>query len=113
MASLLFKNEVLTHGLKIAHKLPDRMKGLIPKKEMSPDEVLWILHCNSIHTFFMKFNIDCVFVDKKKNIKSIFYDVKPWRIVWPQWSVDSVFEMKSGQAKFYNLSIGDQLNVGD
>jgi uncharacterized membrane protein (UPF0127 family) len=112
MASLIFKEKVLTNQLNVAHKMADRMKGLIPKKELGPDEVLWIHHCNSIHTFFMSFNIDCVFVDKNKKIKSIVYNVKPWKIVWPIWRANSVFEMKAGQAKIYNLSIGDQLDVG-
>ena len=73
---------------------------------------MWIHRCNSIHTGFMSFSIDAVFVNKKLVVKKIIRDLKPWRLVLPIFSADSVFEFASQNAKVNSLKIGDQLYVG-
>ena len=67
---------------------------------------------NSIHTFFMSYAIDCVFINKKFEVVSIVENIKPNRMVWPQWKARSVIELASGQAKSLGLQIGEQLYVG-
>ena len=49
------------------------------KKEIS--ENLIFIHCSSIHTFFMKRNIDVIFFDKDKNLLEVHKDVKKNKIL--------------------------------
>lgn len=88
------------------------MRGLLGTTELASDEALWIQRCNSIHTFFMNYAIDCVFLDKKLMVKSVKQNVTPGHIVWPQWGAVSVVEMKAGVAvEKWALQKGDQLHV--
>ncbi|WP_413559727.1 DUF192 domain-containing protein [Bdellovibrio sp. HCB209] len=102
----------LIPNLEVAETMQTRGVGLLGRSSLAEDQALWILRCNSIHTFFMKFAIDCVFVDKNLKVKAIYKDVKPWRLVLPVWGARSVIEMASGVSSKLNISVGDQLNVG-
>ncbi len=102
----------LIPNLEVADDMRTRGVGLLGRSSLAEDHALWILRCNSIHTFFMKFAIDCVFVDKNLKVKAIYKDVKPWRLLLPVWGARSVFEMASGVSSKLNIRVGDQLNVG-
>lgn len=106
------QQQTLIAQLKEAHSLKDRTVGLLGKSSLSSDEALWIHHCNSIHTFFMKFSIDCVFLDKTLKVKAVHSEVSPWKLVFPVWGAISVIEMSSGRAADLGIKVGDQLYVG-
>lgn len=103
---------ILISQLKEARSLKDRTVGLLGKSSLSADEALWIHHCNSIHTFFMKFSIDCVFLDKTLKVKAVHSEVSPWKLILPVWGARSVIEMNSGRAADLDIKVGDQLYVG-
>lgn len=105
------KNLTLIEHLEVAESLMARGKGLLGRSSLDADHALWIHDCNSIHTFFMKFAIDCVFVDKSLKVKAIYENVQPWRLVLPIWGARSVVEMAAGSARRLNVNVGDQLNV--
>ncbi|GIL16654.1 MAG: hypothetical protein BroJett040_04050 [Oligoflexia bacterium] len=107
------KSAELISDLKIADNLFSRMKGLLGTNELSENQAMWIHRCNSIHTYFMKYPIDCVFLTRDLRVLSIVESVGPWKMVWPQWGADSVVEMRSGNAKKLKLNIGDELHVGN
>lgn len=103
--------ELLLDKLEIAESFWSRGWGLLGRKTMESDEALWILHCNNIHTWFMRVKIDCIFVDKKMEIKQIVPEVSAFRFVGPYWKSNSVIETSAGFAKSKNLKVGDQLYV--
>lgn len=105
-------NQKLVPNLEVANNFWSRGKGLLGRKNLSEDHALWIHRCNSIHTCFMQFSIDCVFVDKNLKVKAIYQDVKPWRLVLPVWGASSVIEMASGTSSKLKINVGDQLYVG-
>lgn len=105
-------NLKLVENLEVAKTFGARGKGLLGRKFLAPDQALWIHRCNSIHTCFMQFSIDCVFVDKSLKVKAIYQDIKPWRLVLPVWGASSVIEMASGTSRNLKISVGDQLYVG-
>lgn len=105
-------NQRLIPNLEVADGFRSRGKGLLGRSKLNEDAGMWIHRCNSIHTFFMKFSIDCVFVDKKLKVKAIYTDVKPWRLILPVWGASSVFEMASGSVARMHICVGDQLYVG-
>jgi uncharacterized membrane protein (UPF0127 family) len=107
------KSQTLTQNLIVAKSMASRLKGLLGKSKLDMDEMMWIHHCNSIHTFFMKFTIDCAFLDKQMRVCGIREQVKPWRITLPIVKARSVIEMKAGQIATLNIQVGDQLYVGN
>lgn len=114
MKSLVNKTtqQTLIPRLEVADTFHTRGKGLLGRDSLAGDHALWIHRCNSIHTFFMKFAIDCVFVDRQLKVRKVYHDVRPWRLVLPVWGASSVIEMASGTAKRLNINVGDQLYVG-
>lgn len=103
--------ELLLENLELAESLIKRGTGLLGRPSLDVNDALWIKPCNNIHTFFMKFSIDCIFVDRNLEIKRIAKSVKPFRFVGPYWKAHSVIEAQAGFAEQKNLKIGDQLYV--
>ncbi len=106
------RGKVLLSDLKIARKFFERGRGLLGRSGLSAEEALWILRCNSIHTFFMRFAIDCVFVTDELEVKAVCKEIRPWRLVWPVWGAESVIEMASGSIDRLGIQIGEKLHVG-
>ncbi|MBC7371561.1 MAG: DUF192 domain-containing protein [Bdellovibrionaceae bacterium] len=106
------RQQQLISDLSVATTEWARGKGLLGKSNMGPEEALLIPRCNSIHTFFMKMTIDCVFIDKEMIIKAIHHQVKPYKLIWPVWGARSVIEFGAGRAQELQLQIGEKLHVG-
>jgi hypothetical protein len=98
--------------VEVASRFLERGIGLLGRSKLGADEALWIHPCNNIHTFFMAFAIDCVFLDRELTVKRIVADVKPWRVIWPVWGASSVIEMSAGTASRLGLQVGERLHVG-
>jgi len=107
------RNQQLISDLEVAASEWARGKGLLGRKSLGSEQALWIKRCNSIHTFFMKFTIDCVFLDKNQRVKAIYPEVKPFRLVWPVWGAKSVIEFPAGRAKELAIQVGEELHVGN
>lgn len=105
--------ELLLNQLEVAESFWSRGKGLLGRKSINENQALWIKPCNNIHTFFMKFAIDCIFVDKKLEIQRLAENVTPFRFVGPFWKSHSVIEVASGFIQQKKLKIGDHLYVVD
>lgn len=103
--------ELLLDQLDIAETFWSRAKGLLGRKSLHVNEALWIKPCNNIHTFFMKFAIDCIFVDNKMEIKNLVQNIGSFKFVGPYWKSYSVIETRSGFVELKKLKIGDQLYV--
>jgi uncharacterized protein len=103
--------ELIIDHLELAESFWQRGRGLLGRKNLESNRALWIKPCNNIHTFFMKFSIDCIFVDSKMQIKKIAKNVPPFRFVGPYWKSFSVIETAAGFADKKQLNIGDHLYV--
>ncbi len=113
MAFLFLNQQKVINQLEIAESFIDRGIGLLHHSSLSIDQAMWIKPCNNIHTFFMKFDIDCVFLSKDLKVVSLFKNVRPFRVILPQWKAHSVIEFSAGFIEKYNLKIGETLHVGD
>lgn len=113
--TVVLKNEngeVLLENLKEAQGFYGRFKGLMGKTSMPNHEGLRITPCNSIHCFFMKMNIDVLFLDEDLCVVHTIFDMKPWRISKVVKDSRSVIETKSGVLKD-RVCTGDCLSVED
>lgn len=103
--------ELLIENLELAESFWQRGRGLLGRQKLEVNQAMLIKRTNNIHTFFMKFAIDCIFVNNKMEIVKIINSVPPFRIVGPYWKAQSVVEAPAGFAATKNLQVGDQLYV--
>lgn len=86
-----------------------RMVGLLGRAGLDEGEGLWIVPCNSIHTWFMRFPIDAVFVDKQGRVLRIYERLKPWRLTRIVRGAKAVLELPAGRVAQVGVSEGDEL----
>ncbi len=107
------KNLVIAESVEVAASFKKRLVGLLGRKNLKPSHTLWIHRCNSIHTFFMQFPIDAVFVDKNLKVCKVVKNIKPWRLANAYFCGHSVFEFSSPHPSLNQLTVGESLYVGD
>lgn len=77
--------------IKEAKSFKDRFLGLMFKKNITYG--LLFNNCRSIHTFFMKEQIDVIATDEKDNIIKEYKDVKPWKILIAPKGTKKIYEL--------------------
>ena len=66
--------------------------------------------CESVHTFFMKFPIDLVYLDKQRKVRKVRHAVPAWRLS-ACLSAHSVLELPAGTVERTGTAVGDELAV--
>jgi uncharacterized protein len=102
------RNTIVATAADVADTSTKRRVGLLKKDKLEPGEGLWITPCESVHTFFMKFAIDLVYLDKKKRVRKVRHAVPPWRMSGCL-AAHSVLELPAGAAAASRTEPGDQL----
>jgi uncharacterized membrane protein (UPF0127 family) len=88
-----------------------RKRGLLGRDGLAPGAALVIAPTNGVHTFFMRFAIDVVFVARDGRVVKIARAVKPWRATLALRAF-AVVELAAGAADRAALRVGDRLSVG-
>ena len=86
-----------------------RLTGLMFRKSLRPEEVLLLSPCSSIHTSFMQFPIDVVFLDHNYQVVGIVAGLPPWRWAGGYPSSRHVLELEAGRVKDLAIKLGDYL----
>ena len=86
----------------------ERMRGLLGRPPLALDYGLWIAPCNSVHTAFMGYAIDVVFLDSALVIVHIEPALVPWRSAW-RVRARSTLELAAGGAAAAELVVGQRL----
>ncbi len=74
------KSRTIFSDAEMTENFKDRFMGLMFKK-LSPDfSALVIDRCDAIHTFFMRFNLDLIFLNREGVVLKIVKELKPYRI---------------------------------
>lgn len=73
----------------------ERMRGLLGSHSLNAEQGMLIKPCNMVHTAFMPFPIDLIFLDKLGNILSLVENLQPWRIA-VRFSAEMVLEIRAG-----------------
>lgn len=66
--------------VELADTSHSRAKGLLGRTSLAEDEGMWIVPCSMVHTFFMKFAIDVVFLDRGNKVLRVCEGLEPWRV---------------------------------
>jgi hypothetical protein len=102
----LTRGTVLATSLEVADTAPKRNKGLLGRKGLASGGGLWISPCESVHTFFMQFSIDLVYLDRKNRIRKLCDSVPPWRLS-VCLSAHSILELPAGAIRATGTQTGD------
>jgi uncharacterized protein len=106
----LTRDAVLGDAVELADTSAKRRVGLLKHKGLGPGEGLWIVPCESVHTFFMKFPIDLVYVDKKKRVRKVRNAVPAWRLS-VCLTAHSIIELPAGVVEQTGTRPGDELLI--
>ncbi len=102
------RNTELASNVELADTSARRSKGLLGRSGLGAGEGLWIVPCESVHTFGMRFAIDLVYLDRQNRIRKIRRNVVPWRMS-ACLTAHSVIELPSGAIQEQNVQRGDQI----
>lgn len=91
--------ETLATKVETADDAASRSKGLLGRDYLPEGAGLWIVPCPMIHTFFMQFPIDAIFLDRALKVVRVIENLKPWRLSPWVFSAHSVLELKGGSLK--------------
>ena len=105
------QNNLIADEVKVAENFFTRSIGLLLRKSISVNEALVIKPCCSVHTFFMKFAIDVLFVGTGGKIVALYENVKPWRILPIHFNSKYVIELASGSISSKNIKLGDIIEM--
>ena len=102
------RDTVLGDAVDVADSSETRRTGLLKHERLEPGHGLWIVPCESVHTFFMKFAIDLVYVGKDKKVRKVRHAVPAWRLSMCL-TARSILELPPGTAAQTGTQVGDQL----
>jgi uncharacterized protein len=88
-----------------------RLKGLLGRKELAPGEGLLLKPASAVHTSFMRFPIDVVFLDRELRVLAVATNLKPWRAA-ARRGARAVLELPAGECKRRDIRPGDRLEAG-
>ncbi len=106
----------LTRQVEIADRVQlagdghSRRKGLLGRESLARGEGLWIVPCEAVHTFWMRFPIDLAYLDRKHRVVKVCSHVGPWRLS-ACLRAHSVIELAAGTLGKTGTTQGDSLQL--
>jgi uncharacterized membrane protein (UPF0127 family)/CheY-like chemotaxis protein len=111
MATLTLRREdgrIVCERVVVADRAHRRMRGLLGRKYLRRGEGMVLRPGWSIHTAFMRFPIDAVFLDADQVVIRIEHELGPWRTVSCRGARE-VVELAAGECRHRGLEIGDRV----
>ncbi|MFT5032287.1 MAG: uncharacterized membrane protein (UPF0127 family) [Bacteroidia bacterium] len=102
------QNELLTLNVMIADSFWLRLRGLLARPPLIVQQSMWIAHCDSVHSFFMRYSIGVVFLDTSGVVVKIVGCLRPWRMSFC-FTAASVLEFHSSADALALLMPGDRI----
>ena len=100
------KGVALATELEIATSFMARSQGLLGRSGLRPEQGMLIDPCPSVHTWFMRFPIDVIFLDKKNRVVGLKRNLKPFRMAW-SWRGAKTIELPVGIIASTRTQLGD------
>ena len=85
-----------------------RLRGLLGRSDLPAGEGLLLRPAGSIHTAFMRFPIDAVFLDRADRVLKVAHELPPWRMAGCR-GARAVLELPAGEAAKQGLRAGVSL----
>ncbi len=84
------------------------MKGLLGHRELDSSEGFWIEPCNSVHTVFMRYPIDVLFLDRRGVVLKIIKNLMPWRFAGAL-RARTALELRGGSVASLGIVLGERV----
>ncbi len=104
--------QVIVPNLVVANTTLSRLIGLLNHSVLPENAGMLLTQCSQVHTLFMRFPIDVVFLNSKKEILGI-ESLKPWRFSKFYLKARFALELPVGAATKLGLNRGQTLEVCD
>ena len=101
---------LLGDAIDLANTSSKRRTGLLKHAGLAKGQGLWIVPCEAVHTFGMKFSIDVLFLNKKRKVLKIREDMGRRRIALCL-RAHSVLELPAGTVAATGTQPGDELEL--
>lgn len=105
----LESDQIVVEHLRLANTFFSRLRGLMFSAALPKGHGLWITPCQQIHTQFMRYAVDVIFLDAHGTVLHIQRAMRPWRFTRFFSQASAVVEMNAGAAN--RIQIGDQLQT--
>jgi uncharacterized membrane protein (UPF0127 family) len=110
-ASLILSNgRSVCERCLVADRPLGRMRGLLGRRSLRSGEGLLLKPAGSVHTFFMRFPIDVVFLDRDLSVLGVTPELRPWRTAGRR-GARAVLELPAGEAGRRGVRPGDRLEL--
>src|ERR1700758_1607997 len=104
----LTRGPVVCDHAVIADRAASRMRGLLGRSSLPAGEGLLLQPAPSIHTAFMRFPIDVIFLDRSRQVVKLVETLGPWRMASTR-RAHAALELAAGQAAARGIKLGDRL----
>jgi hypothetical protein len=102
-------SQVVAEEVERAVSFAARLRGLLGRSQLPEGRALAIEPCSSVHTFFMRFPIDVVFLDREGRVLRAVHSLKPWRATRIVPRAALVVELPAGTLARTAVGQGDRL----
>jgi uncharacterized protein len=94
----------------IADRPLRRLRGLLGRRSLPSGEGLLLRPAPSVHTAFMRFPIDVIFLDREMKVVKVVEELRPWRTASAR-RARATLELATGEASARGIQVGDVLEV--
>jgi uncharacterized protein len=98
----------IAQSVELADSRKTRRRGLLGRDSLPEDGALMLIPCAAVHTAFMRFSIDVVFLDRNACVVRTVPALAPWRMALC-WRARSVVELPAGRIAAASVQPGDCL----
>jgi len=107
----LKNNALLADNALLANTFFGRLIGLLSRRSLGTSEALILKPACSIHTLFMRFSIDVLFLDKANKVIAALPSLKPFRFSPLYFQSISVIELPENTIRLTNTQPGDTIQI--
>lgn len=108
--TVLSERGVVCDRCELADNAWTRLRGLMGRARLEPGDGLMLRPASAIHTSFMRFPIDAVFLDHELRVLRVREGLRPWRAAAVP-NATAVLELAAGQAARNGLAPGARLRL--
>jgi len=101
----------LANDLRVADTHWTRLRGLVGTKEFTQGKGLWIVPCHGVHTLFMSFPIDVLYLNADNTVVHLEENLQPWRFAPVRLNTKTVLEVPAGTVRASGTAVDDCIEL--
>ena len=106
------RGNVVCERTEVAGNPFTRMRGLLGRAGLDRGSGMLFRGESSIHSAFMRFEFDAIFMDREMRVVKVAERIKPWRALGAK-GAGNILELAGGEISRLGIAVGDQLEVSD